>query len=226
MTPTTTLDSAPLAPLLQTMFADAEAPPSESLNAALEQIPLDERRAMSASPTRYKEFYGLAKDASLAVSRETAQLLYMLVRATGATSIVEFGTSFGVSTLHLAAALRDNGQGGRVITTEFEPSKAAKAREHFVTAGLDDLVELREGDALETLAAGLPERIELVLLDGAKGLYPPVLELLEARLGPGAVVVADDAERSPGYLARVRAGDGGWMSQPFGGDVELSVRTR
>ncbi|MFD2136695.1 O-methyltransferase [Novosphingobium resinovorum] len=54
----------------------------------------------------------------------------MLARFGNARSIVEFGTSFGISTLHLAAAIRDNG-GGRVITTEFEPSKIARARSNL-----------------------------------------------------------------------------------------------
>jgi predicted O-methyltransferase YrrM len=115
---------------------EAEGPASPELAGALAQIPPEERAALSAStsPKDYRGFYTLAKDAYLAVSRDTAELLYILVRATGARSIVEFGTSFGISTLHLAAGLRDNG-GGRVITTEFEPSKAARARENFVAGG-------------------------------------------------------------------------------------------
>jgi len=55
-------------------------------------------------------------------------LLYMLARGCGARNIIGFGTSFGISTLHLAAALRDNG-GGRLVTSEFEASKVARARE-------------------------------------------------------------------------------------------------
>ncbi|MGG2362426.1 O-methyltransferase, partial [Salmonella enterica] len=89
-------------------------------------------------------------------SPETCRLLYMLARAGRTRAIVEFGTSFGISTLHLAAALRDNG-GGRLITTEFEPSKAAQARRNLDAAGLADLVEIREGDALQTLAGDLPD---------------------------------------------------------------------
>ena len=100
----------------------------------------------------------------LAVSRETGTLLYMLARSCGARTIVEFGTSFGISTLHLAAALRDNG-GGRLITSEFEPSKVARARDNLTAGGLIDLVEIREGDALQTLSVDLPETIDLLLLD-------------------------------------------------------------
>jgi predicted O-methyltransferase YrrM len=208
-----TLTSDPLAPLLQRLFAEAEAPSTPERRAALR----------GGSPASYRDFYFAAKDLYLAVSRETASLLYMLVRSTGAREVVEFGTSFGISTLHLAAGLRDNG-GGRLITSEFEPSKAAKARENFAAGGLDALIELREGDALDTLAIGLPDAIDLVLMDGAKHLYPDVLDLLEPRLAPGALVVADNVERSPRYLARVRSP--GWLSVPVGGDVEVSMPTK
>jgi predicted O-methyltransferase YrrM len=222
----TTLTDAPLAPVLDRMFAEAEAPTSTGLRAALAQITPEERSRLSASTQEadYRRFYGLAKDSYLAVSRDTARLLYVLARSAGASSIVEFGTSFGISTLHFAAALRDN-CGGRVITTEFEPSKAARARQNFAAGGLNDLIELREGDAMQTLARDLPDQIDLVLLDGAKGLYPAILTLLEEHLRPGALIVADNADRNPEYLARVRSSAGGYVSVPFADDVELSMRT-
>ena len=119
--------------------------------------------------------------------------------------------------------MRDNG-GGRLITCEFEPSKVVRARAHLVAGGLADLVEIREGDALQTLRTGLPESIDLVLLDGAKALYPEILALLESRLRPGALVVADNADHSPEYLARVRSLASGYLSTPFGDDVEVSMR--
>jgi predicted O-methyltransferase YrrM len=207
----TTLTTQPLAGVLAHLYDEADAP-SPGLRAALTQAGPD---------AGYREFYALAKDAYLAVSRETGRLLYMLTRSSGASSVVEFGTSFGISTLQLAAGLRDNG-GGRLITAEFEPSKAARARENFAAAGVADLIELREGDALETLADDLPEQIDLALLDGAKELYPAVLALLEPRLRSGALVVADNADRSPAYLDRVRSA--GYVSVPFADDVELSLR--
>ncbi len=77
---------------------------------------------------------------------------------------------------------------------------------------------------METLARDLPESIDLVLLDGAKGLYPHVLALLESRLKVGALLVADNADWSPEYLAKVRSPEGGYLSVPFGGDVEVSTR--
>jgi predicted O-methyltransferase YrrM len=216
---TTTLTTTAMSSLLDRMFEQADAAKSP----AAEAIPRAERERLMHSRTEYLDFYGRLKDLWLPVSRETAALLYMLARSTCARNIVEFGTSFGISTLHMAAALRDNG-GGRLITTEFEPSKVAKAREHLVEGGLADLVEIREGDALKTLATGLPEAVDLVLLDGAKALYVDVLALLEDRLRPGSLIVADNADHSPDYLARVRSPDSGYLSVPFGADVELSMR--
>jgi predicted O-methyltransferase YrrM len=175
------------------------------------------------SKTDYREMYERMKDFHLAVSPTTGTLLYMLARACKACSVVEFGTSFGISTLHLAAALRDNG-GGRVISTEFETSKIARAQANINAAGLSDLVEIRAGDALHTLATGLPDHIDLVLLDGAKSLYPQVLALLEPRLRQGAMIVADNADWCPEYLARVRTAGNGYLSVPFASDVELSFK--
>ena len=218
----TTLTTAPLAPLLDRLFEEADAA-SPATSPAIANLSAEERTRLMRSKTDYLDFYGRLKDLPLAISRETGALLYMLARSGGARTIVEFGMSFGISTLHLAAALRDNG-GGRVITSEFEPSKVARARDNLTAGGLIDLVEIREGDALRTLSADLPESIDLLLLDGAKALYPEILSLLESRLRPGAFIVADNADHSPDYLERVRSPVNGYLSTPFAEDVELSMR--
>ena len=220
--PVTTLTNKPLAPLLERLFAEA-AEASPAMSAAIAGLSDEERSKLMRSKTGYIDLYARLKDVPLPVSRETGLLLYMLARSGGARNIVEFGTSFGISTLHLAAALRDNG-GGRLITSEFEPSKVARARDNLAAGGLIDLVEIREGDALQTLATNLPETIDLVLLDGAKALYPDILDRVESRLKVGAFIVADNADDSPDYLARVRAPESGYMSVPFAEDVELSMR--
>jgi predicted O-methyltransferase YrrM len=217
----TTLTTPPLAPLLDRLFEEAAAA-SPATSPAVADL-FQERERLMRSKTDYLDFYGRLKDFPLAVSRETGRLLYMLARGAKARSIVEFGTSFGISTLHLAAALRDNG-GGRLIATEFEASKVARARENLTAGGLIDLVEIREGDALQTLRVDLPETIDLLLLDGAKALYSGILSLVESRLRVGAFIVADNADYSPNYLARVRSPAKGYLSVPFAGDVELSMR--
>ena len=218
----TTLTTAPLAPLLDRLFQEADAT-SPATSAALTDLSPKERSRLMRSKTGYLDVYARLKDFPLPVSRETGTLLYMLARGCRARTIVEFGMSFGISTLHLAAALRDNG-GGRLITSEFEPSKVARARDHLTAGGLIDLVEIRVGDALQTLSVDLPETIDLLLLDGAKPLYPDILSLVESRLRPGAFIVADNANDSPDYLARVRSPTSGYMSTPFAEDVELSMR--
>jgi predicted O-methyltransferase YrrM len=218
----TTLITPPVASLLDGLFEEAAAASPRTSPELATLSPEDLARLMR-SKTGYLDFYGRLKDLPLPVSRETGTLLYMLARSTRAQTVVEFGTSFGISTLYLAAALRDNG-GGRLVTTEFEASKVARARENLAAGGLLDLVENRQGDALKTLGTGLPETIDLLLLDGAKGLYLDVLTLVEHRLRPGALIVADNADYSPDYLERVRSANGGYLSTPFSEDIELSMR--
>ena len=214
-----TLTSAPMAALIERLYTQADAVTSPVLN----NVTPEERDRLMRSKTDYLELYGMLKDLWLPVSRDTGTLLYMLARSTKARAIVEFGTSFGLSTLHLAAALRDNG-GGALISSEFEPSKIALARQHLEQGGVRDLVEIRQGDALVTLATGLPDSVDLLLLDGAKALYGDVLNLVESRLKPGALIIADNTNYCPDYLARVRSPANGYLSVPIGDDVELSVR--
>jgi predicted O-methyltransferase YrrM len=219
----TTLTTAPLALLLDRLFEEADSASAET-DSAVADLSDEEQERLMRSKTGYADLYGRFRNVPLAISRETGALLYMLARSCRARTIVEFGTSFGISTLHLAAALRDNG-GGRLITSEFEPSKVARARNNLTAGGLIDLVEIREGDALRTLSVDLPETVDLLLLDGAKALYPEILRLVESRLKPGAFIVADNADYSPDYLAYVRSPANGYMSTPFAEDVELSMRT-
>jgi len=168
------------------------------------------------------------KDAYIPVDPNQGRLLYLTARAIGARTMVEFGTSFGISTIYLAAAVRDRGA-GRVITTELHTGKANRAREHLREAGLLDSVEIRIGDALETLE-DLSRDVSLVFLDGWKNLYLPCLKLLEPKLLPGALIVADDIDLFPDplrpYLDYVRATSGGYVSVkvPIGDALELSVR--
>ncbi|MGH3003630.1 MAG: O-methyltransferase [Gaiellaceae bacterium] len=173
------------------------------------------------------EKYALYGDAPpLAVSEEVGDLLYVLARACRPHLAVEFGASRGVSTIHLAAALRDAGRGS-LVTTEILPAKAAATRDALADAGLDDLVDLRAGDALETLRE-LPRPVDLLFLDGRNDLYLAVLRLLEPRLSPAALVVADLSGDDPAlvpYLEHVRTGTGAYLSLaiPLGSGVEVSL---
>jgi predicted O-methyltransferase YrrM len=218
-----TLTTAPVAPLLERLYADADRT-MQTLRKMFGTLSQEERIARMSDPNPdYRSFFTKVKDVHMAVAPATGVLLYMLARGNGARAIVEFGTSFGISTIHLAAALRDNG-GGKVIGTEFEPSKLAHARANLAEAGLADLVDIREGDALETLARDLPDTIDLVLLDGHKPLYGKVLALVAPRLRAGSYLVADNADACPDYKALVRGSGSGYLSIPFGEDVELTMK--
>jgi predicted O-methyltransferase YrrM len=163
------------------------------------------------------------------VTPEAGRLLYSLVRATRPTTVVEFGMSFGISAVHLAAAVRDNGH-GRVVTTELSDTKIAAAKQTFAETGLDDVITILEGDALSTLT-DLDEPVDFVLLDGWKDLYLPVMKLLEPHLSAGVLVVADNAsapDMKP-YLDYVRNPDNGYVSFNFlvreSDSMEVSCRT-
>ena len=219
---TSTLQDPKVAAALERMFAEA----SEQF-AAMRSGAVDFSRLASATPQEradaFSEYY-------LPVTPDAGRLLYALVRATRPATIVEFGMSLGISAIHLASAVRDNGA-GRVVTTELSAAKVDAAKTTFAEVGLDDLIEVLEGDALATLQ-NLDGPVDFVLLDGWKELYVPVLELLEPRLSPGTLVVADNtsmAELQP-YLDHVRNPANGYVSVSFPAreddSMEISCRTQ
>jgi len=164
--------------------------------------------------------------AYIPVPREVGALLYLTALANGATKAVEFGTSFGISAIYLAAAMRETG--GQFIGTEKVPHKAAAARANLERAGLGQWADVREGDAMQSLADAKGP-IDMVLLDGWKDLYLPVLELLKPRLRRGSVVMADNIhtfrkDLAP-YVAHMRDPANGFRSTtlPIGSGVEYSV---
>jgi predicted O-methyltransferase YrrM len=218
-----TLTSPPVAKLLDHLFAEADRnDPAAFGHFDAMEVKLD-------GPASGRQRAELMRDIYMPVTPDVGRLLYILARNRGAKTIVEFGTSFGISGIHLAAALRDGG-GGRLITTEFEATKAARAKENFHASGLDDLVEIRVGDAFETLKDDLGGQIEFVLLDGWKELYLPMLKFLEGRLSAGALIIADDLDVEPKdlapYLDYVRNAKNGYVSVefPIGDRLEVSLR--
>jgi predicted O-methyltransferase YrrM len=215
------LTTQPLAGVLDQLLDDADAS-KEAFRRQMSMLSPEELAAWRAGADDYRQLYDAARDVHLAISRPTAHLLYMLARARAARTVVEFGTSLGVSTLVLAAAVKDN-QGTQLIGTEFVHEKVVRVRATVAAAGLDDIVEIREGDALETLAEGLPQSIDFVFLDGAKNLYATVLSMLEPRLASGTLIVADNADGSPDYLERVRT-SGAYMSMRLHEDVEVTLK--
>ncbi|WP_073579007.1 O-methyltransferase [Mycobacterium avium subsp. paratuberculosis] len=216
---TTTLQDPRVASALDRMY-------SESKN---QMSLLRERRGTFDQPMTAQQRADAMSEFYIPVTPEAGRLLYSLVRATRPATVVEFGMSFGISAVHLAAAVRDNGS-GRVVTTELSETKIAAAKKTFAETGLDDVITILQGDALTTLA-DLPGPVDFVLLDGWKDLYLPVLELLEPRLSPGVLVVVDNtsaADTQP-YLDRVRNPDNGYVSFNFqvrdSDSMEISCRT-
>lgn len=153
--------------------------------------------------------------AYLPISAQGGDLLYILVRAMRPNSIVEFGTSYGISTLYLAAAVADNGMGS-VVSTELNSAKVAAARANLVEARLSDHVAILPGDAMTTLN-DVRGPIDLVLVDGWKDLCLPILRSLESRLSAGALIVADDINlpSMSSYLEYVRDPANGYITVEF-----------
>src|ERR1700722_9599421 len=218
-----TLNSPAVAALLDRLFAEAD----RNDPAAFDRFRAEIDKLGGAPGDRQRA--ELMRDIYMPISPGVGRLIYILARGRGAKTIVEFGTSYGISGIHLAAALRDGG-GGRLVTTECDAVKAARAQENFRAAGLADLIEIRIGDAFETLKAEIGGPIEVLLLDGWKPLYLPMLKLLEPRLAPGAIVIADDldiaSEALAPYLDYVRAAGNGYVSVelPLGDRIEISLR--
>lgn len=220
-----------VAQILQRLFQEAE----QADRALMAQFASPERPERLVAEHFAEErrdvrgFYRGYVDNFLNVTPAYGRFLYQCARIRKAKRIVEFGTSMGISTLHLAAALRDMG-GGVLIGTELEPSKAARARANLEAAGLAERVEIRVGDARETLV-DVGGEVDMVLLDGAFSLYLPVLKLLEPHLKSGTPILAENAfDQDNEYLAYVRDPANGYLSQPIplseGRGNEFTVVTR
>ena len=211
------INTPQVAELLEALYADAAANPHRP-------------GSSDPAPADSREFFHRMRKAYMAIGPEFGRLLYSQARIAKARTIVEFGTSFGISTIYLAAALRDNG-GGKIVTTEYEAEKAAQAQKNLAAAGLADFVEFRVGDALQTLA-NFPHEIDMIFLDGAKELYLSVLQLLEGRLRSGGVVASDNADHEgmEAFLDYLRNPDNGYTSAAvftegrLGKAHEISVR--
>jgi len=215
------LDRPPVHDVLSRLYAEAKATDSR---VSTEEEPI----ALASGGVIDDRTLASIRDLSfMAVAPEVGRLLYLLVRSHRPTLVVEFGTSFGLSTIHLAAALRANGFGD-LVTTEQTACKASRAAQHLAQAGLSDLVEIRQGDAFQTLS-GI-DGVDLLLLDGWKPLYLPLLRRLEPAFSPCCLVIADDVvsmpEKLAPYLAYVRDPANGYVSCeiPLDDGLELSIR--
>ncbi|MBO4227294.1 O-methyltransferase [Bradyrhizobium neotropicale] len=226
------LSSGLVAAVLQRLHQEAEAADAPLMQAYMSEATNGEVIGQFIE-AETKDLTGLYRGLAgnfLNVSPEFGRFLYMCARSCKAKRIVEFGSSMGISAIYTAAALRDMG-GGRLIGTDLEPSKVARAQANVAAAGLADLVEFRVGDARETLKPGVGGDIDMVMLDGAFILYLPILKLLEPHLKPGAMIIGENAfEEGSAYIDYVRDPQNGYLSLPLpfdpGRGNEFTVKTK
>lgn len=124
------------------------------------------------------------------LSRENATLLAILIKSTGAKRVLEVGTSNGYSTLWFGRALAENG-GGRVVAIEYDAGRAALARENYKRAGLDSIIHLVEGDALQLIGQQTGP-FDFVFLDADKPQYVDYLRAALPLVRSGGLIVGDD----------------------------------
>jgi predicted O-methyltransferase YrrM len=205
---TNTLASPLLAAVLDRLFAASAAQEAD-------EMPAPPPGRASWAEASAAERADALQDAYIPISAEAGKLLYALIRASRPETVVEFGTSFGISTIYLAAAVTDNGT-GHVVTTELSSKKVEAAGSNLREAGVEAAVTILEGDALQTLA-DVQGPVGLVLLDGWKNLCLPVLRLLEPKLAPGALVAADDITNAgmADYLDFIRNPANGYVTVAF-----------
>jgi predicted O-methyltransferase YrrM len=156
----------------------------------------------------------------------SAQLVSILVRASGVTRALEVGTSNGYSTIWLAWSLKP--AGGRIISLDRNPEKHVLARENLRRAGFLDIVELRTGDATEVVR-GLAGPFDLVFLDADRRKFPEIMEALLPKIASRAVVIADNVHSHPeeiaGYLKLISSlPDFEHTTVPIGKGLSIAYR--
>lgn len=169
---------------------------------------LDARIKQESDHIRSGESFDVDKFA-LAAGPHSAGLLNLLVRSKNAQRVVEVGTSIGYTALWLGEAVRATG--GQVIGMELVVTKHADAVAALKRAGLDDVVEVRKGDAKEVLA-GIEGPIDLAFVDAWKDDYTAYFDMLLPKMSVGGCIVADNItfpesvqELMKRYQAHVRA---------------------
>lgn len=189
-------------------------------------------------PTQSAEGKAWLADKLVALDPHKAALCYLLCRTLSARRVVEAGTSYGASTIYLAAAVRDTvmaeraagagpGDNGVVFGTEHEPDKVRAARATLAEAGLADHVRVLEGDLRETLR-NVDGPIDFMLVDIWIPMALPALQAVTPKLRSGALVVCDNVvtgrRQYADYLDHVRDPGGPFTSVtlPGHGGLEIS----
>lgn len=135
------------------------------------------------------------------IAPENGQFLSILIRSIQAQNVLEVGTSNGYSTIWLAAALIETG--GKLITLEFNPKRAEEAQSNLQEVGLDSIVDIRVGNALDAISK-CSEIFDIVFLDAEKDEYRRYIELALPKIRAGGLIVADDTvkmrDEMPDYV--------------------------
>ncbi len=202
-----TIQQNKVAKTLNELFIDSRSDKFKMIKGAAKSI----FRPMQ--PADFEEVY-------LSISNEQGEHLKKLIQKNKLKNIVEFGTSFGISTLFLAQGVIETG--GHIITTELLESKGKKAIENFIKAGVNDWVEVRIGDAMETLK-NHNQSIDLLLLDGWKDLYLPLFKMLEPNFHSETFIYVDNANMSDSraFLKTISKNKKYQFESMFGGTVVL-----
>ena len=160
-----------------------------------------------------------------ALNRQSAELLYMIVRTSKAKNILEIGTSHGVSTIWLAWAVSHNN--GIVTTIEIDSETAEKARSNFRKTGLDHIIKIVVADAREHVKT-LNGKFDLVFLDTTKTDYLHYLEHLSSQIPRGGIILVDNAishaDQVRDYIRRLPQLGFRTITIPTGAGMEFSVK--
>jgi predicted O-methyltransferase YrrM len=176
----------------------------------------------------WQKFEGKLDRYYMAIEPDQAAFCYLMAKSIGAKKIIEFGTSFGISTIYLALAVRENG-GGVVIGTELVESKAQQTKKNVDEAGLSDFVDIRIGDALDTLKNETGP-VDFFFNDGFPPLALPVTRIVAPLLRNGGIVFSDNVNLFKAdyrdYLDYLRNPDNGFRSMllGFSDPCEFSVK--
>ncbi|CAK7262834.1 hypothetical protein SEPCBS119000_000186 [Sporothrix epigloea] len=206
------------------------------LLARLHALSLDQEKNVSPEVFKSVPFATFMQDKFIALEEDKCHFTYALLRAINATTIVEAGTSYGVSTIYLALAAAANAAGSasgkkaRVVATEHEPAKAKQARAYWDECGpaVSDVIELREGDLRETLKTDL-EDVDFLLLDIWTPMALPTLQVVQPKLRRGAVILTDNTKSAAKsyreLLTYLRDPANGFVNVvlPYKGGLEMSI---
>jgi caffeoyl-CoA O-methyltransferase len=203
----------------------------KSIASVLEQ--LEEQSTLEKS----KKFNITPEDRMLAITKETGELLNMILRIKNAKNMLEIGTSTGYSTIWCAEAIHE--QSGKIITVEQNPGKIKRAKDNFQKAGIADTITIKEGLAMEILRElGLEKKyndfFDFVLIDADKENIVEYFDLILPMVSVGGVIVTDnmlypekykqDMKKFSDYIkqnSRLRT-----MTVPIGNGEEITIKLK